>query len=56
MTCPKSEIDSLSVSWIEQYSSIKLFGGGTLNDLPAKCVDALFIIDGLVRQERSTQK
>ena len=52
-TCPASYITSRSLAWIEKFSAWRLLGGMRLEELPARTVDALCILENELRRELS---
>jgi hypothetical protein len=50
-TCPTSYISAESVALIEEFHAWKLLGGGTFYALPARLVEAIFILETELRAE-----
>lgn len=51
MTCPKSYITALSLSWIDQFQAWKLFGLPDIYSLPARQIDAFCVLENELRLE-----
>jgi hypothetical protein len=43
--CPRSFVTGQSLAWIEEFFTWKLFGGLDHYTLPAKTVDAFFVLE-----------
>ncbi len=43
--CPKSIITSQSLHWLEMFRFWKSMGAGPMWDMPAKCADALLLLE-----------
>jgi hypothetical protein len=52
-TCPKSYITSESLSLLEQFHAWKLFGNEDSERLPARTVDAFFVLERELIEERA---
>jgi len=50
-SCPTSYITSESVALLEEFHAWKLLGVGGFYDLPARLVEALFILEKELRAE-----
>lgn len=50
-TCPTSYITSESVALLEEFHAWKLLGAGSVYDLPARIVEAIFILENELRAE-----
>lgn len=50
-TCPTSTITSESVALLEEFHAWKLLGAGSVYDLPARLVHAIFILENELRTE-----
>lgn len=50
-TCPTSYITSESVALLEEFHAWKLFGAGSFYDLPARLVEAIFVLENELRAE-----
>ena len=51
--CPTSHVTAESMSLIEEFHAWKLFGAGNFYDLPARVVEAFFVLENELRQEIS---
>ncbi len=54
--CPVSLITPLSLSFLEQYTAWKLFGGSDLKTTPGKTVDAFCVLETEYRKEMSDER
>jgi hypothetical protein len=50
-TCPTSFITSESIALLEEFHAWKLIGGSDFYELPARLVEAIFVLEGEVRAE-----
>jgi hypothetical protein len=50
-TCPTSTITSESVALLEEFHAWQLLGAGSVYDLPARLVHAIFILENELRAE-----
>jgi hypothetical protein len=50
-TCPTSYITSESIALLEEFHAWKLFGTGSVYDLPARLVEAIFVLEKELRAE-----
>ena len=50
-TCPTSYITSESVALLEEFHAWKLLGTVSFRDLPARLVEAIFILENELRAE-----
>jgi hypothetical protein len=50
-TCPTSYISSESIALLEEFHAWKLFGAGSVYDLPARLVEAIFVLEKELRAE-----
>ncbi|MGP0076022.1 MAG: hypothetical protein ACLPWF_29235 [Bryobacteraceae bacterium] len=50
-SCPTSYITSESVALLEEFHAWKLLGAGGYYDLPARLVEAIFILENELRAE-----
>jgi hypothetical protein len=51
-SCPVSYITSESMSLLEEYYVWKVVGQADCYDLPARLVDAIFVLENELRMER----
>jgi len=51
-TCPTSYVTSESMALLEEFYAWKLLGAGSVYDLPARLVEALFVLERELRTER----
>jgi hypothetical protein len=51
-TCPTSYISADSLSWLEQYCTWKLLGRTDIRSLPARAVEAFWILENELLEER----
>jgi len=49
--CPTSTITAESIALLEEFHAWKLLGGGAYSDLPARLVEAIFILENELRAE-----
>ncbi len=52
-TCPTSYIRAESWRLLEQFYAWKLLGGVTIDSLPARSVDAFYLLEQELAKERS---
>ena len=52
-SCPTSYITSESIAMIEEFHVWKLFGVTDANRLPARTVEAIFVLENELRSERN---
>ena len=52
-TCPKSYVTPESLGLLEQFYAWKLFGNTDPNTLPARTVDAFFVLEKELMEERA---
>jgi hypothetical protein len=50
-TCPKSYITSESIALLEEFHAWKLVGGASVYALPARLVEAIFVLENELRME-----
>jgi len=50
-TCPTSHITSESIALLEEFHVWKLLGAGNVYDLPARLVEAIFVLENELRTE-----
>jgi hypothetical protein len=50
-TCPTSYITSESMALLEEFHAWKLLGAGSVYDLPARLVEAIFVLENELRAE-----
>ena len=50
-TCPTSYITAESIALLEEFHVCKLLGAGNVYDLPARLVEAIFILENELRTE-----
>jgi hypothetical protein len=50
-TCPTSYISSESIALLEEFHAWKLLGAGSVYDLPARLVEAIFVLESELRAE-----
>ena len=50
--CPTSYITSESVALLEEYYAWKLLGAAGCDELPARLVEAIFVLENELRTER----
>jgi hypothetical protein len=48
-TCPTSYITAESISLLEEFHAWKLLGAGNVYDLPARLVEAIFVLENELR-------
>jgi len=53
MTCPTSYVSSESISLLEEFHAWKVFGMKDFYELPARTVEAIFILENELRAERN---
>jgi hypothetical protein len=52
-TCPTSYITSESIALLEEFHAWKLLGAGSVYDLPARLVEAIFVLENKLRAENN---
>jgi hypothetical protein len=52
-SCPTSYITSESIALIEEFHAWKLFGASDWHQLPARLVEAIFVLENELRSERN---
>lgn len=52
-TCPTSYITGESIALLEEFHAWKLLGAGNVFDLPARLVEAIFVLENELRMESS---
>lgn len=52
-TCPTSYITSESVALLDEFHAWKLLGAQSFYDLPARLVEAIFILENELRAEKT---
>ena len=52
-SCPTSYITAESIALVEEFHAWKLLGAGSFHKLPARLVEAIFILENELRAERS---
>jgi len=52
-TCPTSHVTSESIALLEEFYAWKLLGAGSVYDLPARLVEAIFVLEKELRTERN---
>jgi hypothetical protein len=52
-TCPTSYITSESISLLEEFHAWKLFGAPDFYQLPARIVEAIFLLENELRSGRN---
>jgi hypothetical protein len=52
-SCPTSYITPESIAFIEEFHAWKLFGTTEWRQLPARLVEAIFILENELRSERN---
>jgi hypothetical protein len=52
MECPTSYITPESACLLEEYYTLKLFGVAEYRGLPARVVEAMFVLENETRMER----
>jgi hypothetical protein len=50
-TCPTSYITAESIGLLEEFHAWKLVGAGSVYDLPARLVEAIFVLENELRTE-----
>lgn len=50
-TCPTSYITSESIALLEEFRAWKLIGAVSFDDLPARLVQAIFVLENELRAE-----
>jgi len=52
-TCPTSYITAESITLLEEFHAWKLLGAGSVYELPARLVEAIFVLENELRMENS---
>ena len=52
-TCPTSYITSESIALLEEFHAWKLLGAGSVYELPARLVEAIFVLENELRSENN---
>jgi hypothetical protein len=52
-TCPTSYVTSESIALLEEFYAWKLMGAGSFHELPARLVEAIFVLEKELRTEPS---
>jgi hypothetical protein len=52
-SCPTSYITPESIALLDEFHAWKLFGAGNVYDLPARLVEAIFVLENELRTERN---
>lgn len=52
-SCPTSYITAESIALLEEFHAWKLLGAGSVYDLPARLVEAIFVLENELRTETS---
>ena len=52
-SCPTSYISSESLALLEEFHAWKLFGAADVYRLPARTVEAIFVLENELRMERN---
>lgn len=52
-TCPTSYITPESIALLEEFHVWKLLGAGNVHDLPARLVEAIFVLENELRAENN---
>ena len=52
-TCPTSYVTSESLALLEEFHAWKLLGAGSMYDLPARLVEAIFVLENELRAEKA---
>jgi hypothetical protein len=55
MSCPTSYITPESVALLEEFHAWKLIGAGDMYRLPARVVEALFVLENELRSEKPNE-
>ena len=50
-TCPTSYVTAESIALLEEFYAWKLAGAGNVYDLPARLVEAMFVLENELRAE-----
>jgi hypothetical protein len=50
-TCPTSYVTAESMALLEEFHAWKLLGAGHVHDLPARLVEAIFVLESELRTE-----
>ena len=50
-TCPTSYITAESIALLEEFHAWKLCGAGSVYELPARLVEAIFVLENELRTE-----
>jgi len=52
-TCPTSYVTSESIALLEEFHAWKLCGAGSVHELPARLVEAIFVLENELRAENN---
>ena len=52
-TCPTSYVTAESIALLEEFYAWKLCGAGNVYELPARLVEAIFVLENELRAETS---
>jgi hypothetical protein len=52
-TCPTSYVTSESIALLEEFHAWKLLGAGNVYELPARLVEAIFVLENELRAENN---
>jgi hypothetical protein len=52
-TCPTSYVTSESIALLEEFHALKLLGAGNVYELPARLVEAIFVLENELRAENN---
>jgi hypothetical protein len=52
-TCPTSYITPESIALLEEFHAWKLLGAGRVYELPARLVEAIFVVENELRTENN---
>jgi hypothetical protein len=52
-TCPTSYITAESIALLEEFHAWKLLGAGSVYELPARLVEAIFVLENELRTENN---
>ena len=56
MSCPTSYVTAESQAFLEEFYAWKLLGSSDYNEMPARLVEAIFILESELRTERNSAK
>jgi hypothetical protein len=51
VACPVSIVSALSIAWLEEFQAWKMFGAVDPRSLPARTVEAFFVLENELRKE-----